>query len=86
MHDPAAQRYAGRPALTNPLLSESVTTKKRRNELIYQAHIEYGHKLNQIAEAVRLHYMTVSAVINAKDRNCLFKTCPHIFVIITLIP
>ena len=68
-----ADRYAGRPALTNLFEPHSEWTKDERNKVITQAHIEYGYKLKQIAEVLGIHYSTVSKVIKI-TKNCLFKT------------
>lgn len=60
---PLAHRQAGRPELADLLRQSTVQTKEQRNKLIHKAHVEYGYKLNEIAEALGIHYTTVSKII-----------------------
>lgn len=68
-----ADRYAGRPVLTDLFEPHPGWTKDQRNNVITQAHIEYGYRLKQIAGVLGIHYSTVSKVVKTTD-NCLFKT------------
>ncbi len=65
---PSTHRYAGRPDLLKIFPQGVDMSKKQRNHLIFQAHVEYGYRLNQIAEVLGIHYTTVSKVIK-KENN-----------------
>jgi putative transposase len=58
---PRRQRYAGRPPVVEVLM------RGPRERSIYQAHVEYGYTLREIAEHVGLHYTTVSKVIKKME-------------------
>lgn len=58
-----AERYAGRPTLSDLFEPHPDWTKEERNKVITRAHIEYGYRLKQIAEFLGIHYSTVSKVI-----------------------
>lgn len=64
---PRGQRYAGRPRLGALFSDSSGMTKTDRNELIKQAHHEYGYTLSSIGDALGLHYTTISKVINQEN-------------------
>lgn len=65
---PRAQRYHGRPSLTDLLPADNKLTKKQRNRLICTAQREHGYKLKEIADHLGLHYTTVSKVVNQGKR------------------
>ena len=52
------ERFISRPALS--LQFNDSMTKKERDMQIYIAHINYGYRLNEIADYLQLHYSTVS--------------------------
>ncbi len=60
---PRQQRYAGRPKLKEIFKKKSLGGKEGRNQGIYDAHINYGYTLKEIADYLRIHYTTVSKVI-----------------------
>jgi REP element-mobilizing transposase RayT len=64
---PRLQRYAERPALAELLPEEKQQDKAERNRAVYLAHVTYGYTLKEIADHLRVHYTTVSKVIN-KDK------------------
>jgi len=57
---PRKQRY-----VTRPPLSEIFKPKGQRSKdhMMYEAHLQYGYTLKEIAEYVGVHYSTVSRVI-----------------------
>ena len=60
---PLAHRNAGRPELSELISTKKDLTKEQRNQLIYKAHVDYGYKLNEIAESLGVHYTTVSKIV-----------------------
>jgi REP element-mobilizing transposase RayT len=63
---PRQQRYAGRLKLKEIFKRKSSGGKKGRNQGIYDAHINYGYTLKEIADYLGIHYTTVSKVIKEK--------------------
>ncbi|MGH8320434.1 MAG: REP-associated tyrosine transposase [Gammaproteobacteria bacterium] len=61
---PRQQRFAGRPTLKALFGDRTKLSKTRRNALIRHAHQEHGYTLAAIADALVIHYTTVSKVIN----------------------
>ncbi len=59
---PKIQRFAGRISLDD--LFKSTVNKRERNENIWSAYVDYGYKMNEIAEYLSIHYTTVSKIIN----------------------
>lgn len=59
---PRLQRYAGRPTLRE-IFKKSSGGRERRNQKIYDAHINHGYTLKEIADHVGVHYTTVSKII-----------------------
>jgi putative transposase len=70
---PKIQRHVGRPGLGEIFSPGHDFPKGERNRLILLAHITHGYRLKEIAQALDLHYTTVSKVINSRE-NCFFKT------------
>ena len=66
---PRLQRYAERPVLTELLDEEIQRNRAKRNRIIYQAHVTYGYTLKEIADHLRVHYTTVSKVVNKDKQN-----------------
>ena len=66
---PRLQRYAERPVLAELLGEEIQGNKAKRNRIIYQAHVTYGYTLKEIADHLRVHYTTVSKVMNKDKQN-----------------
>lgn len=63
---PRAQRFAGRPPLNQLFGTRSRIHRDDRNRGIRRAHLEYGYSLSDIGLAVKLHYSTVSRIVNAE--------------------
>jgi REP element-mobilizing transposase RayT len=66
---PRLQRYAERPVLAELLDEEIQRNRAKRNRIIYQAHVTYGYTLKEIADHLRVHYTTVSKVVNKDKQN-----------------
>ena len=61
---PRRQRFAARPPLAKLFGSHDLTDIEGRNQLIRRAHLEHGYSLSEIANAVGLHYSTISRIVN----------------------
>lgn len=61
---PKIERFAHRPIL-DKIFPDNISRKKR-NDLMLKAHYEYGYTLSEISRVVKLHYATVSRIINEK--------------------
>ena len=57
---PRKQRYVTRPPL-NELLKHK--DKKSKDQAMYEAYLQYGYTLKDIAEYIGVHYTTVSRAI-----------------------
>lgn len=66
---PRLQRYAERPVLVELLNGGIRQDNTQRNRAIYHAHITYGYTLKEIADHLRVHYTTISKVINNYIQN-----------------
>ncbi len=64
---PRTQRHVGRPAVADIFPTETKVTKQERNRLIRQAYGAHGYTLKEIAQAVGVHYTTISKVINSGE-------------------
>ncbi len=69
---PRTQRHVGRPSVADIFPAETKITKQERNCLIRHAYGAHGYTLKEIAQALGVHYTTISKVINSK--NLYFKT------------
>jgi len=54
------QRYLTRPALKEIFKPKH---KKSKEQVMYEAHLQYGYTLKEIAEYIGVHYATVSRAI-----------------------
>ncbi|TFH46198.1 MAG: helix-turn-helix domain-containing protein [ANME-2 cluster archaeon] len=54
------QRYVARPPLNEIFEPKD---KKSKGQAMYEAHLQYGYTLKDIAEYIGVHYTTVSKVI-----------------------
>jgi putative transposase len=63
---PRQQRYAGRLKLKEIFKGKNSGGKKGRNQGIYDAHMNYGYTLKEIADYLGIHYTSVSKVIKEK--------------------
>ena len=52
--------------MTRPPLNEifKYKDKKAKDKTMYEAHLQYGYTLKDIAEYIGIHYTTVSIAIN----------------------
>lgn len=67
---PRAQRQVGRPTLSELWAKDEVKDKASRDRLIYQACVDHGYRLKDVAEFLGVHYTTVSkAVRRAEDKK-----------------
>lgn len=57
---PKKQRFITRPPLNEVL---KYRDKKKRNQAMYIAHLQYAYTLKEIAEYLGIHYTTVSKVV-----------------------
>ena len=62
---PRTQRHVGRPTVTDIFPPDTKTGKQERNRLIRHAYGAHGYTLKEIAQALGVHYTTVSKVINS---------------------
>jgi DNA-binding MarR family transcriptional regulator len=52
------------------LLNEEIRRNKAyRDGTIYRAHVTYGYTLKEIADHLRVHYTTISKIMNKHKRN-----------------
>jgi hypothetical protein len=66
---PRSQRYAERPMLADLLNEEIGRDKTQRDRAINHAHVIYGYTLKEIADHLRVHYTTVSKIMNKDKQN-----------------
>jgi len=59
---PRQQRYAGRLTLKKVFKNKNHRGKEERNQGIYDAYMNYGYTLKEIADYLGIHYSTVSKV------------------------
>jgi REP element-mobilizing transposase RayT len=64
---PRKQRFASRPALARLFGARTMADRRRRNDAIRHAHLEYGYSLSEIGRAVDLHYSTISRIVNREE-------------------
>ena len=60
------QRYVTRPPLNEIFEPKD---KKSKDQAMYEAHLQYGYTLKDIAEYIGVHYTTVSRVIKRIERE-----------------
>ncbi len=60
------QRYVTRPTLNEILTRKD---KKSNNQAKYEAHLQYGYTLKEIAEYLGVHYSTVSRAIKRIEQE-----------------
>ncbi|MBF0505983.1 MAG: transposase [Nitrospirae bacterium] len=64
---PRIQRHVHRPLLQELLKEKEIIDKQKRNQAMRDAHIQHGYLLKEIADALGIHYTTVSKVINGRE-------------------
>jgi hypothetical protein len=57
---PIEQRYLTKPALKEIFKGQN---QKSKDQVMYEAHLQYGYTLKEIAEYIGVHYSTVSRAI-----------------------
>lgn len=57
---PKIQRYFSRPSLEEVLKAKN---KKQLEKKIYEAHVNYGYTLKEIANMIGVHYSTISRIV-----------------------
>ncbi len=60
---PVASRFVDRPELPD-IFNVVGKERKKRNAQIIRAHVEYGYKGIEIADYLKMHYSTISRIIN----------------------
>ena len=68
---PRSQRFVFRPPLEDLFPDEIRKDRKKRNDALYDACIQYGYTLKEVADFLGIHYTTVSNIIrnHSKDKN-----------------
>ncbi len=66
---PRAQRLVDRPALREILSAQQVTTKDKRDQAIWAAHVQSGYSLTAIGQHLGLHYTTISKIIQRQQNR-----------------
>ncbi len=64
---PRTQRHVGRPAVADLFPAGTKITKQERNRMIRHAYGVHGYTLKELAQALGVHYTTISKVINGKN-------------------
>ena len=60
---PGCRRFISRPALGDLLPSDQVFDKKKRDELLRKANVEYGYSFSELGRHIGLHYATVNKIV-----------------------
>jgi len=64
---PKTQRYIARPPLEKVL--NLIQNKEAREKAVYEAHVQYGYTIKEIAEFLGLHYTTVSKIVKKAEEK-----------------
>lgn len=64
---PRRQRYAGRPPLDSLFEQEDWLRGPKRDNLVAEAVLDYGYSLKEVADFLRLHYTTISKIVNKEE-------------------
>lgn len=71
---PVRERLIHRPLLKE-LFNGDIINKQKRNQLIYEACIDYGYSLSEISRALGMHYASVSRIFSIERKKMLkYKT------------
>lgn len=68
---PRRQRYAGRPPLDSLFEQEDWLRGPKRDNLVAEAVLDYGYSLKEVADFLRLHYTTISKIVNKGEGGLL---------------
>lgn len=72
---PKKQKYASRPAFGELFKGNTHSNKKERNRVIFEAHVKWGYKLQEVAEFLDMHYASISRIVVQVERKLLkYKT------------
>jgi putative transposase len=63
---PGCRRFISRPSLDELLSPHGIFDKRKRDELLKKAHLEYGYSFSEIGRHAGLHYATVSRIAREK--------------------
>lgn len=66
---PRNQRYIGRPELEKIFGKEIVSKKPARDKKIWEAVERYGYSQKEIADHLKMHYSTISRLINENNKK-----------------
>lgn len=66
---PRRQRRPARRGLAEYLSPEACASRDARNEAIYRAYSEGGFSQRQIGDCLGMHYVTVSCIVRARERE-----------------
>lgn len=66
---PRSQRYVNRPSLDCLLDADVLRNKLTRNMKIIEAVIRHGYSQKEVAEYLKMHYSTISRLINEKGMS-----------------
>ncbi len=66
---PKNQRYVNRPALEEIFTDGTRKSKPVRDKKIIEAVERHGYSQREVADYIRMHYSTISGIINARNRN-----------------
>jgi hypothetical protein len=70
---PRAQRYATRPPLEKLLPQNALMAGPTRDEIVWQAHCDYGYRLREIADHLGAHYSTVSRAVKKVEQQRILQ-------------
>ncbi len=66
---PRSQRFVGRPPLEDLFTDDIKQRKQERNKVLYDACMQHGYTLKEVADFLGIHYTTVSNVIRNHDKD-----------------
>lgn len=62
---PRAQRFAGRPTLSQLFSVRLLAKRAQRDAVIRRTYLEHGYSLSEIGRAAGMHYSTISRIVSA---------------------
>ena len=71
---PKTQRYINRQSLDNLFKREVLRDKNIRNDRILEAIEGHGYTQKEIADYLKMHYSTISRLVNKKEVTSKSKT------------
>jgi len=70
---PRQHRYAGRPPVEVLFEQDDWLEQQKRDNLVREAVFDYGYTLKEVAGFLRMHYTTVSKIVNRQEGSLLQK-------------